>query len=839
MANGGSVIFKFEGDTSDLEKSTKKTESALGTLAKSFTIAQVASSALNKGIQLISSNLDSAISRFDTMNNFPKVMKSLGFETKDAEKAVQTLSDGLLGLPTALDESISLVQRLTASNGNIEKSTKIYLAMNDAILAGGASAQIQASAMEQLTQAYSKGKFDAIEYKSVMSAMPGQLKQVAQYLGYTSTAIGGDLYNALQDGTLSMEEFVDAIVTLDEKGSNGMESFKKQAKSATGGIATSFKNLKTSVVRSITNVIDKIDDSLKSYGGISGVIQKLSKVISKIIKNVGNFLADTIKNLIEVYKFLKPILPLVEGILVGFIAYKTIVGIIKGIEIAMATLNAVMMANPIALYGALIAGVTVATIAFMKSLDESSESAKEQAERIEKLGQEINKTKKEFEDLEEQQNKNISTGMSEMNHTQNLANELRKLADEQGNVAEKDQARAQFILGELNKALGTEYEMIDGQIQKYQELASSIDDLIEKKKMQILFEAREQEYKEAILKWEDLIKQKEQVRAEMEEAMSRKRNMWTTQDNQNIIDLKNQYDELQSAIKMASKNINSYEDAMEENLKGNTKEAKQLLLEKSRSFTTYTDTVALGAEEQTRVLKEQQDKAIENLLDYHNKYQQGIEGFTASGLREAQDYAQKAMEEYTKVGQNMGQGIINGTNSKQNEINNMMSNIGEEANDSFTDTANYSTYYGYGANVGNGLIGGMRSKLSDVADMASRLSSTVAQNARATLGIHSPSKVFYGFGKFIDEGFANGINAGASKVLNSMKSLAQSVAPSMSGVLGDVFDLSPTLNNTTSSSSNVHVTVYNNMETDFMGNLVNNIKTFSNGSKNDYNYGMS
>jgi hypothetical protein len=29
------------------------------------------------------------------------------------------------------------------------------------------------------------------------------------------------------------------------------------------------------------------------------------------------------------------------------------------------------------------------------------------------------------------------------------------------------------------------------------------------------------------------------------------------------------------------------------------------------------------------------------------------------------------------------------------------------------------------------------------------------------------------------------------------------------------------------------------METDFMGNLVNNIKTYSNGSKNDYNYGMA
>ena len=52
------------------------------------------------------------------------------------------------------------------------------------------------------------------------------------------------------------------------------------------------------------------------------------------------------------------------------------------------------------------------------------------------------------------------------------------------------------------------------------------------------------------------------------------------------------------------------------------------------------------------------------------------------------------------------------------------------------------------------------------------------------------------------------------------------------------FGMSPTLNNTASYNPSVNVTVYNNMETDFMGNLVSNIKTFSNGSKNDYNYGM-
>lgn len=64
------------------------------------------------------------------------------------------------------------------------------------------------------------------------------------------------------------------------------------------------------------------------------------------------------------------------------------------------------------------------------------------------------------------------------------------------------------------------------------------------------------------------------------------------------------------------------------------------------------------------------------------------------------------------------------------------------------------------------------------------------------------------------------------------------MAGNMKDQLSLGFGMSPTLNNVSSYNPSVNVKVINNMETDFMGNLVSNIKTFSNGSKNDYNYGM-
>ena len=340
MANGGSIIFKFEGDTSNLEQATKNTKSALGTLVKSFTVGNLASQAVSKGISLISDNLDGAISRFDTMTNFPKVMKTLGYESEDAQKAVNKLSDGLLGLPTALDDSITYVQRFTAKNGDLDKSADIFLAINDAILAGGANAQTQAQAIEQFTQSFSKGKPDLMEWRTLLTAMPGQLNQIATSMGYAST---DELYEAFKDNKISMDDFTDAVIKLDSEGGDGIASFKEQAKNATGGIGTAIKNLKTRTVRAITEVIDKINDSLSSVGGISGVIEKLGSIITKVIKIIGTGITTLIK-------FKKEVVAIGVAVTAWKIG-KTVLGVIQAFQKAQVAIS---------LYKLQTAGATVA-----------------------------------------------------------------------------------------------------------------------------------------------------------------------------------------------------------------------------------------------------------------------------------------------------------------------------------------------------------------------------------------------------------------------------------------------------------------------------------------------
>ena len=237
-ANGGNIIFHFKGDTKDLS-------SSMGGLTKSFALGTLAAKGISKAFKVMTQNMGDAIKRVDTMNNFPKVMSNLGISAKDSKKAIQELSNGLKGLPTPLDDGARAVQRFTSKNGDVKKSTKLFLALNNAIIAGGAPTEMQATALEQLSQAYAKGKPDMMEWRSAMSAMPAQLKQVAQAMGYVNA---DQLGEALRNGTVSMDDFMATITQLNTKGVGGFKSFEQQARNSTGGIQTSIANMKTAVL---------------------------------------------------------------------------------------------------------------------------------------------------------------------------------------------------------------------------------------------------------------------------------------------------------------------------------------------------------------------------------------------------------------------------------------------------------------------------------------------------------------------------------------------------------------------------------------------------------------
>lgn len=388
MAVAGSLTYDTKIDRSGfkngLDKLEKQTNSS-GTKIKNIVAGLGITKIIGKTFSIITSNMDSAIKRIDTLNNFPKVMNNLGIKSEKSTKAIKKLSDGLAGIPTRLDDASLAVQRFTSINNDVEKSVDYFLAINNALLAGGASAEIQANALEQLSQMYSVGTVDAEAWKSVQTAMPAQLQQVAKSLGYTSTAVSGDFYNAIKSGKISMEDFMQQIVKLNSEGTGQFASFAEQAKSATGGIQTSISNAKTAISRGVAELITKVNEGLQNagFGSIADIISEKGKKVENVLKNI----ADKIPGIIEwIGKNKEALIKLIEVVGSAVLAYKayqvalimvsaiqfaskimgtvqafiTLIPAIKSVKDAMLLLNMAFALNPIGLIitaiGLLIAG---------------------------------------------------------------------------------------------------------------------------------------------------------------------------------------------------------------------------------------------------------------------------------------------------------------------------------------------------------------------------------------------------------------------------------------------------------------------------------------------------
>lgn len=130
-----------------------------------------------------------------------------------------------------------------------------------------------------------------------------------------------------------------------------------------------------------------------------------------------------------------------------------------------------------------------------------------------------------------------------------------------------------------------------------------------------------------------------------------------------------------------------------------------------------------------------------------------------------------------------------------------------------------------GKNIVTGIWQGIQNAKSWLMSKVKDFAKSILNSIKGVLGIHSPSTEFAIVGKYSVLGYTEG--------LDDMKSNVQNT-------IDDVFGIDPTMYNNASThfSPNINMTVVNNMDFDPIGQVVNRVKTFSGGSKNDYNYGQ-
>lgn len=302
MDGVGKAIEKAFGDASKTTGS--KTGQSIGQglsvgfASKVGAVAGITSNVFSKVASVVTSSLGSAVDRADQMNNFPKVMKNLGYSATDAAASIKKISDALDGLPTTSSAMTGMVQQLAPLTSNLDEATDIALAFNNAMLAGGASTMEQENALTQYTQMLSAGKVDMQAWRSIQAAMPGQLNQVAEaMMGAGHNA--NDLYEAMKDGKYSFDDFNKAVMDLNQNGFGKYASFAQQAKDATQGIGTAMENVKNRVAKAVQKVIDAV-----GVENIAGAINRFSSQFGKVGDAAAGMVTDVKKKFSEAGKWI-------------------------------------------------------------------------------------------------------------------------------------------------------------------------------------------------------------------------------------------------------------------------------------------------------------------------------------------------------------------------------------------------------------------------------------------------------------------------------------------------------------------------------------------------------
>lgn len=304
------VLSKF-GDhvNNEAQRASSGFDNFTKRIAIGATIANLATSAIARGVSLITDSIGEAVSRVDTLNNANRTFANMGFTVKETKKAMDDLLKSILGLPTSLNDAVTDVELLASSTNNIGKATKLFKALNDGILGFGGSAEQVHTAVIQLSQAFSGGVVHAQDWNSMLNAGLGPaLNAIAKQMGMTI----GALKDGLSTGSVSVEDFQNRLIALDEKGGGGLKSLQKIVRDSTSGMATGMANAKTAIVRGLADIIKAFgsanisaaitgigtaaESALKSLAGLVGAIKNMADNVSNYLGPKLDAIWSTIKN---------------------------------------------------------------------------------------------------------------------------------------------------------------------------------------------------------------------------------------------------------------------------------------------------------------------------------------------------------------------------------------------------------------------------------------------------------------------------------------------------------------------------------------------------------------
>lgn len=270
-----------------------------------YSLYRLASSTQNA----IGDALPNGVKRYDTINVAKRTLSTVVGDVDDSttkiQKMIDNLDESILGLPTTLDDALSHVTRFTSINHDLDRSQKLFSAINDSILTFGGDSEGVNNAVTQYSQIMGS-KMDARTLRSMEDAgMTPALTAIAKKFNM-SFAEFREAFTG-PNPTISLQQFEDALIELDEKGGGGLNSLATMVKSSVSTISNAFDLIPKRFSKAEEKWLGALDEVSTELTGatIYGNIYKLSQKVEGLGDIGANFIRSHKKEIGEGIDFIK------------------------------------------------------------------------------------------------------------------------------------------------------------------------------------------------------------------------------------------------------------------------------------------------------------------------------------------------------------------------------------------------------------------------------------------------------------------------------------------------------------------------------------------------------
>lgn len=307
-----------------------------------------------------------------------------------------------------------------------------------------------------------------------------------------------------------------------------------------GGLKDGFKNFSTW----ISMVVDQYK-IFRNQG--NGVITSLKKTNTQL-KNTGQGFSSLFPQISKVVKIIGGTAGLIAS---NVLAYQSMEDLANGTisveegmgklvtSIGGATVSGALLGSTFGPVGTVIGGLTGFVTSSTSAFIGYNTELRENANAIEENKKKYEETLATYESNIEAINKNKEAQLVSIQVAKEEIEQLESMIDSNGKVKDSYKERVEYILNDVNQALGTEYELTGDQISingdligSYDELKDSVDEYIKKKEEQIELEAFQETYKEELKKQIELQKELKEAEENSSDAQREKNRLLEEGKNQ-------------------------------------------------------------------------------------------------------------------------------------------------------------------------------------------------------------------------------------------------------------------------------------------------------------------